>query len=124
MEKRRVLLLCAQPLLGEGLETILRKLEDVELIGPWAPTAQVLAHLSSQTPDVVLVAAEAEHEEMAALTTQILKQFPDLPIVQIGLQENAVRLYTSQTLPARSADLIEAIRSLPIRQHQEKADNL
>ncbi|MCC7353410.1 MAG: hypothetical protein IT330_06585, partial [Anaerolineae bacterium] len=33
--KRRVLLLCTLPLLGEGLEKILSKLGDVELIGPW-----------------------------------------------------------------------------------------
>lgn len=114
--KRRVLLLCTLPLLGEGLEKILSKLGDVELIGPWVLDAQALARLPERMPDVVLIAEEEKKSgKVISITTQILERYPDLPVVQIGLARNSVRLFTSRTLPARSADLIEIIRSLPVQ---------
>jgi DNA-binding NarL/FixJ family response regulator len=123
VEKRRVLLLWVQPLLGEGLEHILRGLEDVKLIGPWVMDSQVLSRLSEAAPDIVLVAEGAgrEGESVTSLFAQLLERYPDLPVVRISLEQNAVRVYTSRTLPARSADLIEAIRSLPVQPHPGEA---
>jgi len=123
VDKRRVLLLWVQPLLGEGLEHILRGLEDVELIGPWVLDSGVLSRLSEAAPDIVIVADGdgEEGERVVSLTAQILECYPDLPVVRIGLEQNTVRVYTSRTLPARSADLIEAIRSLPVHPHKGEA---
>jgi len=127
MGKRRVLLLCGQPLLSESLENILSKVEDVELIGPWVPDAQTLVRLSEGAPDIVLVAEEEGGRESAAsLTAQILDHYPDIPVIRVGLAQDTLRLYTSRSLPpveftdARSADLIEAIRSLPARQSRDR----
>ncbi len=125
MGKRRVLLLCAQPLLGESLENILSQMEDVELIiVPLSPDAQAFARLSREKPEVVLIAEEeGEVEDVASLTAQILESYPGLPIIRIRFTQNVIRLYTSRTLPARSADLIEAIRNLSAHQHGCEADN-
>jgi len=124
MDKRRVLLLCAHPLLGESLENILRKVEDVDLVGPWDLDERALTYLSQESPDIVVVAeAEGEDKSKVSLTSQILERFPDLPVVRVGLAQNVVRLYTSRALPARSADLIEAIRSLPISRGRNKPEN-
>lgn len=116
MEERRVLLLSAHSLLGESLENVLRQVEDVELIGPRVLDGNALARLPESAPDIVLIAEdEGECERAASVTSQILEQHPDLPIVRVGWAQNEIRLYTSQALPARSAELIETIRSLPIR---------
>lgn len=121
MEKRRVLLLCVETLLGESLERILGQLEDVELVGPWGLDADVLTQLHEDMPDIALIVQEGEESESAAsLTSQILEHYPDLPIVRIGLTENVIRVYALQTLPARSADLIDVIRSLPAYQPGER----
>ncbi len=112
-----MVLLGAESLLGEGLEHILRGLEEVELIGPWNLDPQVLSRLAQEAPDVVLVAGdEGEDQAVASLTARILDQYPDLPVVRVGLGQNTVRVYTAHTLPAQSADLIETIRSLPVLQ--------
>jgi len=130
MGKRRVLLLCVQSLLGESLENILSKVEDVELIGPWVLDAQTLARLSEGVPDIVLVAEEGGgHESAASLTAQILDHYPDIPVIRVGLAQDTVRLYTSQRLPpveftdAHSADLIEVIRSLPAGQSTDTTES-
>jgi DNA-binding NarL/FixJ family response regulator len=127
VDKRRVLLLCAslegthpQLLLGEALENILSKVEDVELVGTWALDDQALARLAQDLPDILLIAEEEAGESVTSLTAQVLEHYPDLPVVRVGLMQNVVRLYTSRTLPARSADLIEAIRDLPV--HQRKSE--
>ena len=113
--KRRVLLLCAQPLLGESVEIILAKLKDVELIGPIEVNAQVAERLAEDEPDVVVIADETmEVHDSTPVMALILDRFPDVPVIRVELEKNAVRLYTTRTLPARSADLIRAIRRIPI----------
>lgn len=115
MNKRRVILLWIQPLLRDSLQNVLNKFEDVELIGSWAFNAEAIARLPIEKPDVVLLAKDKDDEEgmFTSLTTQILLQHPNTPIVQIGLRENTVHLLLSQTLPARTFDLIDIIRGLP-----------
>jgi DNA-binding NarL/FixJ family response regulator len=115
MERRRVALLCAQQLLGESLEHTLRKAGDVELLGPWALDEQALSHFSSGSADmVVIVEAEDMPQEAAQITAQILERFPSLPIIRVTLEQNVVRFYSTQVLPARSSDLIDLIHSLPV----------
>jgi len=57
-KRRRVLLLGAQPLLCQGLESILDGLKDVEVIGSLDPEADGLDRLPNHAPDVVLLAEE------------------------------------------------------------------
>jgi len=121
MEKHRVLLLSAHPLLSEGLGNLLSTLEDVILIGPRDLGSFALTDLVADAPDAVLFAGqEDDYATINSLMIEIWKHYPDLPVIQVGLAANdanhIVRVYTSHTLPARSADLIETIRSLPIQQ--------
>ncbi len=123
METRRVLLLCVPSLLSEGLENVLRQVEDVQLIGPWPLDDHVLGRVSEGKPDIVLIAEdETTQEGKPSFTAQILEQYPDLPVVRIGWIQHEVRLYTSRRLPAHSADLIEAIHNLPIRQPTQQEE--
>jgi DNA-binding NarL/FixJ family response regulator len=115
MIKRRVALLSDRHLLGESLEHTLRHFEDVEVIGAWALDEQVLSLLSAQTIDLLLIAErEPPGEEITFLTGQILETYPNLPVIRVTLDQNVLRIYTSQTLPARTAQLIDVIRHLPI----------
>jgi len=114
MAKRRVLLLWTQPLLSDGLKNILSQLEDVELLGSWALTATIFARLVTLNPEIILIAEDSKDSEIVTrFMGKILNAYPNLPVVRIGLQEDEVHIYTSRTLPARSADLIEVIRNLP-----------
>ena len=114
LAKRRVLLLCTQPLLGDGLRAILGGLDDVELIGPLALDAQAPAHVVEIRPHVMVIAEDGDDaENAAAITAGLLEHYPDVPVIRVGLEQDNIRLHTSQTLPARSADLIRAIRRLP-----------
>lgn len=114
MNKRRIVLLSEQDLLGESLEHTLNTAQDVDLIGSWTLDNRVLTRLSKDTPDILMIAEEEPpSEKVVRLTAQILEAFPNLPIIQVTLARNELRIYTSQTLPARSVDLIDLIRHLP-----------
>lgn len=121
MEGRRVALLCHPQLLGESLEHTLRKAGDITLLGPWALEEQALAHLSDCMADMVLIVeAEDMPQEAALITAQILQRFPALPIIRVTLEENEVRCYSTQILPARSTDLIDLIHNLPAAGHSSE----
>jgi len=122
MKKKRVLLLSADSLLGESIERMLSQLEDVELIGPWRLDADVLPRLAGEIPDMALVIQGGESAEKGQpLASQLLEHYPNLPVVRIGLQENVIRVTATRTLPARSAALIELIRSLPANQVEDSS---
>jgi DNA-binding NarL/FixJ family response regulator len=111
-----VVLLSTQPLLGEALANLLRNVKDVELIGPWNPDEETLARLPNETPDILLLATDdGELSQETTLTARILARYPDLPLMQVSIEDSEVRLYTTKTMLASSSDLIEAIRSLPHR---------
>lgn len=116
-EKRRVLLICSQRLFGESLETILRREENLELIGPIeASEENINSRLLELRPDAVIVVDEGETKMSASyLTATILQQFPNLPVIRAGLEQNIFRVFSAHTLPARSSDLLEAILNLPLR---------
>lgn len=115
LEKRRVLLVCSQRLFGQSLETILRRVEGMELLGPVELALENFeARLLELRPDAVIVVDEGEHSLRASLlTAAILQQFPSLPVISAGLEQHTFRVYSAHILPARSSDLVEAILNLP-----------
>lgn len=117
LEKRRVLLVCSQHLFGQGLETILSRVEGMKLLGPIELFPEDFsARLLELRPDAVIMVDEGEHSlSTSFLTAAILQQFPSLPVISAGLEQNTFRVYSAHTLPARSSDLVEAILNLPPR---------
>lgn len=114
-EKRRILLICPQHLFGAGLETILCRVQGMELLGPMEISMEdTNARLLELRPDAVIVVDEGETRANASsLTTHILQEFPSLPVIHAGLDQNIFRVFSTHTFPARSSDLVEAILNLP-----------
>lgn len=122
-EKRRVLLICSQRLFGESLETILRRDDQMELLGPIeASEENINARLLELRPDAVIVVDEGETQmNVSYLTAAILQEFPSLPVIRAGLEQNVFRVFSAHTLPARSSDLVEAILNLPQKDPWDEA---
>jgi hypothetical protein len=113
MEKLRVFMLCEKHLLGESLEHILLQSSDVDLQGCEGLDERVLPQLVANPPDLLVIADEGLSGDQASwLTTRILELLPSLPVLRVTLERNELRIYTSQSLPARSADLIDLFHRL------------
>lgn len=113
MEKLRVFMFCEKHLLGESLEHILRQAPNVELTACLELDEESLPRLVESPPDLLVIADEGISGHQASqLTTRILELLPNLPVLRVTLERNELRVYTSQSLPARSADLIDLIHRL------------
>jgi len=125
MEKRRVILLCGQNLLGESLEHILANAGEVDLIGTWDFTDVTIPQLAEQAPDLlVMTEGELSQEQATVLAAKIIASLPDLPIIRVALEQNIFRVYTSRMLPARQADLLDVIRLLAAQRVQGELDDI
>ncbi len=111
VKRHQVLLIQLQPLLGEGLQHIFMEQEDVDLVCLTYPDLEKiddwLHHLQA---DMVLLAGEKKDERATRLILDMLQQYQDIPIVWIDLETNILQLYTSRSLTATSAGLLNAIR--------------
>lgn len=123
MNVRHVALFCSEHLLGESLTHLLSSMAEIVLLGPWLIDEHALGNLKNRLPDIVLIADSETHSEQAAiLATQILDAFSDLSVIRVTLSQTVAHIYSSQALPARSADLVEAIRKLPIQVPRQEPD--
>jgi DNA-binding NarL/FixJ family response regulator len=114
-KKYRVVLIGDDILLGEGLQNLLGRQNDVHLVGSWKLLPETIDLIPQVAPDVVLIAEGQSGDKAAAvLTTDIIERFPELPVIRIGLSQDVVRVYTMRVSPARSADLIGVIHNLPL----------
>ena len=115
MDKRKVVLICEEHLLGEGLAHLLKEVDDVQIAGCWTFSEPVLKRLADCKPDLLLLIAEENlpGDLAVCLTGQILEAYPNLPVIRVSLEDNAFQVYTTQRLPAQSAQLLKVIRGLP-----------
>lgn len=114
MKEPRVVLLCEPSLLSEGLLLLLRQTPRITLLGPWPLDAPILERLAEVRPDIVLLAeVEGNGRAEVALTGHIIEQFARVCLVRMGLSDNTLRVFSSRTLPATSAALIEILRCSP-----------
>lgn len=114
MQKRRVALLSEQNLLGEILEDILLNSDDVEFIGTWGLDDLDITRFAEISPGVLVIADEAPpSSRVNNHLASIQSSYPDIPIIRVTLEQNDLRVYTSQSKPARRAELIDLIRQLP-----------
>ena len=114
-EKRRILLICPQHLFGAGLEAILRRVQGMELLGPMEMSQEEAnTRLPELRPNAVIVVDVGDSGASASrLTAHLLQEFPGLPVICAGLDQNIFRVFSTHTLPARGSDLVEAILNLP-----------
>ncbi len=117
MDQHRVLLICRLPLLCEGIQRLFQKLDDVQTVTLDSVDAGIIEScLHDFAPATVLIATQGADVAATRLIPDVLNHWPDVSVIWIGLEETSLRIYTSQTLPANSQQLIQAIRGIaPIR---------
>lgn len=101
-----------QPLLGEALEGVLKRLPGVDLVYTCRSDAGLEELLAREVPDILLFVEEEETASSRELIARVMQLFPGLPVLWIGLANNLMHVYTFRTLPAQGGEMIRAIQQL------------
>ncbi len=109
MAYSRVILLYSHPLISESIQQVV---PEAVFICRKITRPDTLRWLTRQDADAVLIAVDEDSAAVKHLVASIQERRPDLPILLVSLSQNVIRQYTSQTIPARSSDLIDAIHRL------------
>ena len=112
MDRQRVLILYIQPLLGEGIQIILRDEPTVEVLGMEPLTPESLDIVAALHPDVVITAEGVYSSQATRLIGQLLQIHAEVPLIRVGLEENRVQIHHSCQLPASVRGLKDALRRL------------
>jgi NAD-dependent dihydropyrimidine dehydrogenase PreA subunit len=110
VSEQRVLLLGRRGLFAQGVQEILEREGQMEVLVLHAMPVDTVARIASFSPDVVVIADESA--TYTALVAHVLRVYPDLPVVRVGLEESVVRVYRSEQVTATSASLLNTIRDL------------
>ena len=115
MDKRRVLLLSPPSLLGDGVTRILLQSKNVELIGPWSARDWTAARHDTARPQAVVVAEPiGATDDEIAVTSQILEQYANVPVVRICTEDSEMRVHTMRYVAADVASLVQVLDGVSV----------
>ena len=108
-QRRRVVILYEHPLLGEGLERLLRPEADLEVALVHIDSVDVARCALDPTPDVVIL------ERCAAVQAlDLLRLAPGALFIDVGLDAGPSWAYHRDELSPRPEDVLRAIVERPV----------
>ena len=108
----RVFIFSNHPLLGQGIERLLRQATDIQVLGQETDTGRAIACITELHPDVVIMDDGDPASDLTAAMTRILKMEPPVQVIGLDLRENKIHLYRREEREARGIEnLVDAINS-------------
>lgn len=107
MEKDCRVFLIGNSLFTESLAQMLAEAENITVVGTAVLPALDETAVIQSCPHVIILANASSQ-----LSTNLLTQFPDIPIINADLNQNYVQIITSRRVSARRTDLLAAIHEL------------
>jgi DNA-binding NarL/FixJ family response regulator len=112
VERHRILVLYSQSLFAQGLQRLLEKSGDFEVIGVDLDLQDAVTSLRANHPDAVLVDADDLNVGGKNLLVQVLSETPSVQLVCLTAVDGKVCLYRRELVPVtRSEDLLRALRA-------------
>lgn len=109
MEENSRIFLIGDSLFTETLAQMLTNAVQVQVVGTAVFPALDETAVTQSQPHMIIVAGTGQHQD---ITTTLLNQFPDIPIIKADLNQDYVQIITSRRVNARRTDLLVAIHEL------------
>jgi len=107
MTKRRVFILADRSLFSQGLDSLLRRSDTIEVVGI-AGEEEALDEIKALKPDVILI--RVSRADSGPILSRLLSEVPGVRVVSVNLDENIATVYTSQRfLVTRAEDFVEIL---------------
>ena len=109
----RVFIISDHLMFGYGLECLLLKEKEVEVVGREVSLNSAIDAIKSLQPDVIIVDNDDISLEAIAELLRLVHTNPEVKIIHVSLQSNNVYVYQAGHTQVQSVeDLIEAIKEL------------
>ncbi len=111
MYKHRVLVLYSQSLFAQGLQRLLERSGDFEVVGVDLDLNDAVDSLRVIHPDAVVIDADDLSSGGRELLLQLLRETPSIQVVCLTAVDGKVSVYRREQRPVlRSEDLLDALR--------------
>lgn len=113
MQRQRVLVLYSQSLFAQGLQRLLEKSSDFEVIGVDLDLEDAVKSIRALHPDAIVVDVDELSGGGRDLIVQVLRETPSLQLVCLTAMDGKVNVFRREQAPVlRAEDLLEALRKL------------
>lgn len=111
MPRFRVFILYNHHLFARGVESLLSKESEVQVVGMERDDRQTLDKIRLLDPDVILVDSSTKPEESSITISEIFQRAPNARVISLSLRENGIDIYDKQRVTASGPeDLLRVIR--------------
>jgi DNA-binding NarL/FixJ family response regulator len=111
MSRFRVFILYNHHLFARGVESLLSKEREVEVVGMERDQRQTLETIRLLDPDVILVDSSTHPEASSITIPEIFQKAPNARVISLSLRENGIDIYDKQHVVASGPqDLLRVIR--------------
>ena len=111
MPRSRVFILYSHGLFARGVQSLLSKVGQVEIVGMEKDDHRALDRIRVLNPDVILVDSGAAREDTCLTISEIFQGIPGARVISLSLQESGIDIYDKQRIVACGPDdLVRAIR--------------
>jgi DNA-binding NarL/FixJ family response regulator len=111
MSRFRVFILYNHHLFARGVESLLSKEREVEVVGMERDQRQTLDKIRLLDPDVILVDSSTHPEASSITIPEIFQKAPNARVISLSLRENGIDIYDKQHVVASGPqDLLRVIR--------------
>lgn len=111
----RVLILSVHPLFGQGMESLLRQAEGLEIIGREAEVDKALERIRILQPDVVVIDDAQPSADSGAVVLRVLQEGLGCRVVGLSLQDNSMSIYYGEQRVINNVDeFIQMVRHISL----------
>ena len=109
---KRVFVFSRQSLFGLGIETLLARESEIEIIRPSSDADTSLECIQTIRPDVVIINCDDPEKELALAIGSILQKRLGIIVIGLSLKDNKICVYRGEEKEVRQLeDLLTAVRS-------------
>jgi DNA-binding NarL/FixJ family response regulator len=111
VSRSRVFILYNHHLFARGVESLLSREREVEVVGMERDHRQTLDKIRLLDPDVILVDSSTSPEASSVTIPEIFQKAPNARVISLSLRENGIDIYDKQHVIASGPqDLVRLIR--------------
>ncbi len=107
---KRIFLLSSHPLFGQGVESLLRRETELDIVGRESDIDRAIARIKKLRPDAVIVDSNDSIPDPALVVMRFLREGLETMVIGVNLWDNVVCVYRGQQGVIKEVrDLVQAI---------------